>query len=240
MASYISDIENRINAAPMKATHRAELICISHVVFYSGIRMDEIGRLKVGDVIDQSGMIRDVVKKFEKELFLTSQVKNTIEEYYSEMKRQRPAQALRRKPFFPTYHNQRTLRRHWQNVNTGYNEIRQAGIKNHFATVQSNSQLLGTLYKKGSERFRLSSRQYQAIVHDKKIPSGTEINDDRCIETLLSLFDKAERIRANGPVAKSEAEKILKEAQEAVGYIKSDKTRKSYSSIIPQLKSRLS
>lgn len=210
------DIENSIHAAPMKPIHRSELICISKLVFYSGIKMGEIGKLTVRDMIDQSGGVRDAVEKFEKQLPLNTEAKNAIERYYAEMKRQRPTQTLRRRLLFPSYQNPRTLSRHWMKVNTGYAEIREAGIKYHFASSQAELGTLGGLYKKGSDLFRISDRQYQAVVSKKKIPSGTAANDQRCISNLLELSDKAEKLQSKNPTAESDAKDILKEAHKTL------------------------
>jgi hypothetical protein len=205
--------------------------------------MDEIGQLKIRDVIDQRGSVRSEIKKIEntkKKLLFTKEVKKALDDYYSEMRRQRPTLSLRRKPLFPSYQKERTLRRHWKIFNTGYNEIRHAGIKNHFLVEQSNFPSLGNLYINGSERYQLSTRQYYAIVQDKHICSGAQKNDEQCIENLLSLIEQAEHIQSDSPTAKNNAEEILNKAHEYVNRIKSDELRNSHRSVIPLLKENLS
>ncbi len=241
MPKFITDIENRILEAPMKPIHRNELICISYLVFYSGIQRGEIGQLKIRDVIDQGGKVRNDVDIFNNHLRLTFEAKNAIQKYYDEMKRRLPTLVLRRKPLFPTYQSERTLGRNWKkDVNTTYTEIREMGMKSHFALSQIKSATHSGLYKEGSELFRITPREYQAIVHGKKIPSGIETHDSRCIDVFLSIYDEAGRINGKGTSAKNEAERILKEAQDTVDRMKNEKMRKIYNELMQNLHSDLS
>jgi hypothetical protein len=239
MNKFILEIENKILAAAMKPIHRSELTCISHLVFFTGIRVGEIGQLNIRDVIDQNGSVRDVVEKFEKKLPLNREAKNAISKYYAEMKDKRPSQALRRNPLFPTYQDQKTLNRHWKKVETGYAKIQKAGRKHHFKSNYSESERLGRIYKKGSEQFRITPRQYQAVVQNKRIPPGRD-NDRQCTDALMELNEKAGYLQAGTPTAKFEAEEILRKFQEIADRIKDDELRNNWKKVTSSLQEQLS
>jgi hypothetical protein len=190
-------------------------------------------------VIDESGGVRDVVEKFERQLPLNREAKNAVLKYYAEMKQKRPFQALRRKQLFPTLQNQKTLNRHWKKVETQYAKIQKAGRKHHFESNQSDSRSLGRIYKNGAEQFRISARQYQAVILNKRIPPGRD-NDRQCTDALLELLEKADFLKAGTPTAKLEAEEILRKAQEFVNRIKDVEVRDDWKKITSSLPTQLS
>jgi hypothetical protein len=239
MSNFILDLENKILAAAMKPIHRSELTCISNLVFYTGIRVGEIGQLNICDVIDESGGVRDVVEKFERQLPLNREAKNAVSKYYAEMKQKHPFQALRRNQLFPTLQNQKTLNRHWKKVETQYAKIQKAGRKHHFESNQSDSRSLGRIYKNGAEQFRITARQYQAVILNKRIPPGRD-NDRQCTDALLELLEKADFLKAGTPTAKLEAEEILRKAQEFVNRIKDVELRDNWKKGISYLPAQLS
>jgi hypothetical protein len=151
----------------------------------------------------------------------------------------RPFQALRRKQLFPTLQNQKTLNRHWKKVETQYAKIQKAGRKHHFESNQSDSRSLGRIYKNGAEQFRISARQYQAVILNKRIPPGRD-NDRQCTDALLELLEKADFLKAGTPTAKLEAEEILRKAQEFVNRIKDVEVRDDWKKITSSLPTQLS
>jgi hypothetical protein len=190
-------------------------------------------------VIDESGGVRNVVEKFERQLRLNREAKNAVLKYYAEMKQKRPFQALRRNQLFPTLQNQKTLNRHWKKVETQYAKIQKAGRKHHFESNQSDSRSLGRIYKNGAEQFRISARQYQAVILNKRIPPGRD-NDRQCTDALLELLEKADFLKPGTPTAKFEAEEILRKAQEFVNRIKDVELRDNWKKGISYLPAQLS
>lgn len=221
---------------------RPELICITQLVFHCGIIQIEIIGLRVLDVVDAGGNVKDVIKnkkvliKKSKgkilEIILSEQAKHAIEGYLAVKEQKNPALVMKRKPLFPSYRNDRKLRRHWKDFNTNFNEIRHGGMKFHYSNIIKEGTPLSQTYLKGGKIFRVWPREYYAIVANKRIRPGIDVNDEKQINELFKQLEDAERIDPNNPSVQSQAAEIINKANEALSKIRNDRTRRDYASIL--------
>jgi TusA-related sulfurtransferase len=238
-----------IEESESKKISRSELICITQLVFYSGIIQKEIIRLRVSDVVDADGNIKNaiktkkILKKKSKgellEIILQDRSRQAISEHLAAMRGKNPSLVMKRKSLFPSYRSERTIKRHWKEFYTNYNEIREGGMKSHYARNAVRSVPLSKIYLSGGKIFRIWPRSYYAAVADKKIRSGIDVNDEKQIHVLLKNLQEAERINPNSPTAQSHASQILDEAREALAKIINERTRHNHSSLVDSIRSKL-
>ena len=236
----IQDIENTENDYISKE----ELGCISRLIHNSGIREDEIPALRVQHVIDANGDVKSAIttKKIIRdngEIQLTDEARDAIAAYQKAMREKDPSLVMKRQPLFPSYKTERTLRRHLEAVGTKYSEIREMGIKNHFARNAFSDGPMTPIYKAGGKIFRIAPREYYAVGSDKKIPYGVEVHDYKQIKRLLDLWEQAQRLDSNDPNANSQANEILQQAYTAFNRIKIKNNRENYKPLLDTIYAEL-
>jgi hypothetical protein len=204
-----------------------QLACISKLVFYCGVLQGEIPELLIRDVLDNDGNIIRIIRKFDKEIFLTNQVAESIACHIDEMKRRNPSLMKRRSPLFPAYPNTRKLRRHWKSFGITYTQIHHAGIQYYNKKGLADGKPKGQIYEYGRLQKRISERQFQAVALNSKIPAGRSV-DDRCINEILKLMEQAERINTKDSTAQKEARRILAKLDKTVQKIRSTRLREEY------------
>ena len=216
-----------------------QLSCISKLVFYCGIQQWEILKLLIRDVLDNDGNIIREIHKFDKPIFLKDEVAESIAWHIDEMGSRNPTLVKRRSPLFPAYPNTRKLARHYKKFGTSYIEIHHAGIHYYYQTGLAAGRSKGTIYETGGRQKRISARQFQAVALNSKIPAGRSV-DDRCVEDILELQERADHLNKRAPNARREAQHILEKFDAAVRKIRSDELREEYgrvrSDIIAALK----
>ena len=219
-----------------------QLACISKLVFYCGVQQAEIPKLLLRDVLDNSGNIIREIHKFDKPIFLTDEIAESIKRNIAEMGNRNPSLVKRRSPLFPAYPNTRKLRRHWNSFGITYLQIHHAGIHYYYQTGLADGRSKGQIYETGGRQKRVSARQFQAVALNSKIPAGKSV-DERCVEEIMSLQEQAERLNKKDPNARREAQLILEKFDETVRKMRSDELRERYgelrSDIISALKGTL-
>jgi len=204
-----------------------QLACISKLVFYCGVQQGEIIKLLIRDVLDNDGNIIREIHKFDKSIFLTDEVAESIAWHIDEMGNRNPTLVKRRSPLFPAYPNTRKLRRHWKSFGTNYLQIHHAGIHYYYQKGLVAGRSKGWIYETGGRQKRISARQFQAVALNSKIPRGKSV-DERCVEEIVNLQEEAERLNKNDPNAGREAQRILEKFDAAVRKIRADELREEY------------
>jgi hypothetical protein len=207
-----------------------QLACISELVFYCGIQQGEILKLLIRDVIDNDGNIIREMNKFDKPIFLTDEVAESLFRHIAEMGILNPILVKRRSPLFPAYPNTRKLARHYKKFGTSYIEIHHAGIHYYYQTGLAAGRSKGQIYEIGARQKRITARQFQAVALNSKIPVGRSV-DERCVEEIVNLQEQAERLNKNDPNARREAQQILEKFDTAVRKIRSDELRERYGEV---------
>lgn len=207
-----------------------QLACISKLVFYCGIQEGEILELLIRDVLDNDGNIIRIIRKIDKPIVLTDEVRESVARHIEGMGGWNPSLVKRRSPLFPAYRNARKLRRHWKSFGTTYTQIHHAGIHYYNHKGLSAGELKGQIYESGRLQKRISKRQFQAVALNQKIPDGKSV-DDRCIDEIWGLMEQAERINKKDPNAKKEARRILAKFEKNVQKIRSTRLREQYGSL---------
>jgi hypothetical protein len=215
-----------------------QLACISKLVFYCGVKEREVPKLLIRDVLDIDSNIITEIHKFEKPVFLTDEIAESIARHIDEMSSRNPSLVKRRSPLFPAYQNARKLRRHWQSFDTTCTKIHHAGIHYYYQRRLTDGVPKGQIYESGSLQKRISERQFQAVALNQKIPAGRSV-DDRCVDEIWGLIEQAERMNKNDPNAKKEARRILAEFNKTVRKIRSTKLRQLYTSLRSNLNTLL-
>jgi integrase len=207
-----------------------QLACISKLVFYCGIQQGDILKLLIRDVLDNDGSVIRVIRKFDKPIFLTDEVAESIARHIAEMGSRNPSLVKRRSPLFPSYRNTRKLRRHWKSFGITYLQIHHAGIHYYYQMGLAAGRSKGWIYETGGRKKRISARQFQAVALNSKIPRGKSV-DERCVDEIVSLQEQAERLNKKDPNARQEAQIIIEKFDAAVRKIRSGKLREEYGSL---------
>jgi hypothetical protein len=216
-----------------------QLACISKLVFYCGIQPPEIPKISIRDVLDNGGNIIREIHKFDKSIFLTDEVAESIARHIDEMGNRNPTLVKRRSPLFPAYPNTRKLARHYKKFGTSYIEIHHAGIHHFYQVGLSAGLSKGRIYEEGGRQKRITPRQFLAVALNSKIPAGKSV-DERCVEEIVSLQEQADHLNKRDPNARREAQLILEKFDETIRKIRSNELRERYvgvrSDIIAALK----
>lgn len=230
---------NRMETNSSESFAGKQLAYISKLVFYCGVQQGEILKLMIRDVLDNDGNVIREIHKFDKPIFLTDEVAESIARHIDEMGRGNPTLVKRRSPLFPAYRNTRKLRRHWKAFGTPYLQIHHAGIHYYYQMGLAAGRSKGWIYETGGRQKRISARQFQAVALNSKIPAGRSV-DDRCVEEIVSLQEQAEHLNKKDPNVRREVQHILEKFDAAVRKIRSDELRERYggtrSDIIKALK----
>jgi hypothetical protein len=207
-----------------------QLSCISKLVFYCGIQQGEILKLLIRDVLDNDGNIIREIHKFDKSIFLTDEVAESMARHIAEMSNRNPTLVKRRSPLFSSYRNTKKLRRHWKAFGITYLRIHHAGIHYYYQMGLAAGRSKGLIYETGGQQKRISVRHFQAVALNSKIPRGKSV-DESCVENIVSLQEQAERLNKKDPNARREAQHILEKFDETVQKIRSEELREEYASL---------
>jgi hypothetical protein len=220
----------RIETAPTLKFAGKQLACISKLVFFCGVQPPEIPKISIRDVIDNDGNVIRAICKFDKPIFLTDGVVESIARHIEDMGSRNPSLVKRRSPLFPAYPNTRKLRRHWKLFDITYLQIHHAGIHYYYHMGLKEGRSKGRIYDTGGQQKRISARQFQAVALNSKIPRGKSV-DERCIEEIVGLLEQAERLNKNDPNARQEAKLILERFDATVRKMRAGKLRERYGEV---------
>jgi hypothetical protein len=207
-----------------------QLACISKLAFYCGVQQGEILKLLIRDVLDNGGNIIKVIRKFEKEIFLTREVAESIVVHIAEMGSRNPSLVKRRSPLFPSYPNTRKLKRHWKSFGITYLQIHHAGIHYYYQKGLAAGRSKGLIYETGGRQKRISARQFQAVALNAKI-DDRKSSDGRCVDEIMVLYEQAERLNKKDPNARRKALHILEKFDETIRKIRSGQLLEEYGSL---------
>ena len=224
----------RIETAPTLKFAGKQLACISKLVFFCGVQPPEIPKISIRDVIDNDGNTIRTISKFDKPIFLTDEVAESMDRHIKDMSGRNPTLVKRRSPLFPSYRNTRKLRRHWKSFGITYLQIHHVGIHYYYQMGLAAGRSKGQIYETGGRQKRISARQFQAVALNSKIPAGRSV-DERCVGEIMRLEEQAEQLNKKDPNARREAQIILKKFHETVRKIRSDELREEYGSLRSKL-----
>jgi len=220
----------RIETTPTLKFAGKQLACISKLVFFCGVQPPEIPKISIRDVIDNDGNTIRVIHKFDKPIFLTDEIADSIAAHIAEMGSRNPSLVKRRSPLFPAYPNTRKLRRHWKSFGVTYLQIHHAGIHYYYQMGLATGRSRGTIYENSGRQKRISARHFQAVALNSKIPRGKSV-DERCVEEIVILQEQAEHLNKKDPNARGKAQHILEKFDAAVRKIRSGELRERYGGV---------
>lgn len=209
-AENLDSLLGKIRAEGMDPFSQNQLICISQLVFYSGIGKMEIIDLLVGDVIDRDGNPAGSIDRFEKAITLPEDSQRALQDYLKTPKRRHLKLLKRNNPLFPGFRNAKNLERAWKAVATHYSEILDWGINRHHLTTLSQGMKSGDAVTATADHFRHSRRSIAAHVAGKPIRPG---NFD-VIRKSLKLLEQAGLLKRGGPGSIMKAEEIIQKFDE--------------------------
>lgn len=218
---------SQIEANSKNKFEAEQLICISMLVFYCGIRRGEIPKLQVKDLIDKACQVTLTINRFTKPIKLNSETSEAIQSYYNDLKARNPTLARRRSPLFPSFQDERKLHRRWKNHHTKYIDILHDGIKHYYRQCLGAGVNRKKAILKGEIQFRISAREFEAVVSNKKIGAGASA-DTKLRNMFLEFSEKADRLHETDPAAQSKAEIIITEFDKAAKKIKKLKPNQKY------------
>ena len=222
------DLFKEIEAKAKNDFEAKQLMCISMLVYYCGIRRGEIPNLEVKDVIDKAGQVSVTIDRFKKKLIkLNCETSAAIQSYYNDLKSRNPTLAKRRSPLFPSLQNESKLRRVWKAYNTKFIDIRHAGIKDYYKKCLSSGMDRKSILNKGEIQYRITGRELEAVALDNKIPPG-ESPDAKLTKIFIESSDRAGRLDGNDSAVQREAATIINDFDKHAKKIKLLKQNKKY------------
>ena len=221
------DLFEEIEAKSKNKFEAKQLICISMLVFYCGIRRGEIPRLVVKDVIDGDGQVTLVINRFAKPIKINSETSAAIQSYYNDLKTRSQTLAKRRSSLFPSFQNESKLRRVWKAYNTKFIDIRHAGIKDYYKKCLSSGMDRKSILNKGEIQYRITGRELEAVAFDRKIEPGVSA-DAKLEKIFIESSDRAGRLDGNDSGVQREAETIINDFDKHAKKIKLLKQNKKY------------
>jgi hypothetical protein len=225
----------KIKAEGMDSFSQDQLICISQLVFYSGIGKKEIKDLLVGDVIDRHGNITGSINKFKEAIIITEDSQRALQDYLK-APRDRHLQLLKRKnPLFPGFRNEKKIERAWKVVGTKYSNILDSGIKRHNRTYLSRDMRSGAAVTATAKHFRHSRRSIAAHVTGKTIQPG---NFD-VIRESLKLLEQADMLKRDDPNLILKTDEIIQKLDEIERKALSPAQKKDIETMRPYIKKAL-
>jgi hypothetical protein len=225
----------KIKAQGMDPFSQDQLICISQLVFYSGIGKIEIIDLLVGDVIDRHGNITGSINKFKKAIIITEDSQRALRDYLKAPKDRHLRLLKRKNPLFPGFRNAKKLERAWKAVDTHYCEILDSGIEQHHMTCLSRERRSGDAVAATADHFRHSRRSIAAHIAGKPIRPG---NFD-VIKESMKLLEQAELLERGDPPSMMKAKEINLKFCEIQKKAQSPTQRKEIKTIRPFIKEAL-
>jgi hypothetical protein len=155
------------------------------------------------------------------------------------MNTRNPSFVKKKNPLFPAYPNTRKIKRHLKTFVTTHTQIHHAGIHYYYQRGLAAGRSKGWIYENGSKQKRISIRQFQAVALNSKIPAGVSV-DNRCVDEIIRIFDAAEHLDKNGPVAKNASARLIKKYKKVLECFRSKDLKKIYEKELSRLESILS
>ena len=222
------DLFDRIETGLKTAFEGKQLACISKLVFYCGVQAKEIPELRIRDVIGKDGEIICKIKvKGARDINLNGAAFGAVREYVADLLQKRPSLIQSHERLFPGYPNIDKLKRDWKRFGLNYRIIKEAGYVHYRDSERRKGTSDALINKKGAEQLRVTTRQFRAVVTGNKIPAGVPV-DNRCVEEIMMLLEKAERLNKEAPNAAEIARSIMDEFEEYLNRIRSDEVREKY------------
>jgi integrase len=188
------DLFDSIEAGSRTDFEDKQLACAAKLVFYCGVRANEIPGLKVGDVIGKDGqIIRRIKIDGAPDINLNDAATEALEEYIAELRKRRPSFMQGRARLFPSYKNTDKLKRDLKRLGTDCRSIKEAGYHHYAENERRKGTREAQIHKNGAKQLRVTERQFKAMVTGHKIGPG-KTADDRSVEEIMRLIDEAERL----------------------------------------------
>ena len=196
----------------LAGTASGQLACIIQLVYYCGLKKDEVGQLQVKDVLDANDAIYPEDKRFG--MPIESNGQTALRTYLKTKKERKPSLLPRKNPLFPGYSERKTLERHLEEklkiqyegekIDTSFGEIKTSGIENMYSDLFNNMAGKTNALNMTAKHFRYKVKKIEKIVYPK--PSA---NDP--YKRIIELVDWVGQITIDNPNWKYEYSKIFAE-----------------------------
>ena len=208
------DLFDRIETGLKTEFEGKQLSCISKLVFYCGVQAKEIPELRIRDVIGKDGeIIRKIKVKGARDINLNGAATEAVRKYVADLRQKRPSLMQGQERLFPGYPNIDKLKRDWKRLGTDCRSIKEAGYIHYRDSERRKGTSDALINKKGAEQLRVTTRQFRAVATGNKIPAGVPV-DNRCVDEIMMLLEKAERLDKDAPDAAEIAHSIMEEYEE--------------------------
>jgi hypothetical protein len=228
------DLFNRIESGLKTEFEGKQLACISKLVFYCGVQAKEIPELRIRDVLGKDGkIIRKIKIEGGRDINLNGAAFKAVQDYVANLRQRRPSLMQGHERLFPGYPNIDKLKRDWKRFGTDCRSIKEAGYVHYRDSERQKGTRAPLIYKKGAEQLRVTERQFRAVATGNKIPAGVPV-DNRCVDEIMMLLEKAESLDKGAPDAAEIARSIMNEFEECLNRIRSDEVRERYDGFRPR------
>jgi hypothetical protein len=228
------DLFDRIETGLKPEFEVKQLACIAKLVFYCGVQAKEIPELRIRDVIGKGGeIIRKIKVKGARDINLNGAAAEAVGKYVADLRQRGPSLTHGQERLFPGYPNIDKLKRDWKRFGTDCRSIKEAGYVHYRDSERQKGTRAPLIYKKGAEQLRVTERQFRAVATGNKIPAGVPV-DNRCVDEIMMLLEKAESLDKGAPDAAEIARSIMNEFEECLNRIRSDEVRERYDGFRPR------
>jgi integrase len=220
------DLFDRIETGLKTEFEGKQLSCISKLVFYCGVQAKEIPELRIRDVIGKGGeIIRKIKVKGARDINLNGAAFKAVQDYIADLRQKRPSLTHDQERLFPGYPNIDKLKRDWKRFGLNYRIIKEAGYVHYRDSERKKGTSDALINKKGAEQLRVTTRQFRAVVTGNKIPAGVPV-DNRCVDEIMMLLEKAESLDKSAPHFSEIAHSIMERFEGCLNRIRSEEVRK--------------
>ena len=222
------DLFDRIEAGLRTKFEGKQLACISKLVFYCGVQAREIPELRIRDVLGKDGeIIRKIKIEGGRDINLNGASFKAVQDYIADLRQKRPSLMQGHERLFPSYRNIDKLKRDWKRLGTDCRSIKEAGYVHYRDSEREKGTSDALINKKGAEQLRVTTRQFRAVVTGNKIPAGVPV-DNRCVDEIMMLLEKAEGLDKSAPNASESAHSIMERFEGCLNRIRGDEVRERY------------
>lgn len=196
---------------------RKMLWCVANLVFFAGVKRNEIAWLKIRDVFRGNNIadrIRQCGRKLIKPIQLSNKVIRILSGYIQHLGQNGARVLDPDSALFDDYSGksgERNLSRHLEDYKTSFNNLRKAGINYYYQDLLRNGNDSNTAIKGTAKRFRMEERSVRnLVIKGTPNPAGQKKEEKQGLsERVMHFIAEAQKLTDHGILVEDKAHKLL-------------------------------
>jgi hypothetical protein len=193
------------------------LWCVANLVFFAGVKKNEIAWLKIRDVFNGNSITDRIFqcgRRLKKPIQISNEVMRILSGYIQYL-RQNGARVLDPdSALFPDYSGKsggRNLSRHLEDYKTSFNDLRKTGINHYYQDLLRDGNDGNIALKGTASHFRMEERSVRnLVIKGTPSPAGRKKEEKQVLsERILHFFAEAQRLTDHEILVEDKARKLL-------------------------------